>query len=167
MDHSEPVMGPPMPVGPRSSRIKIIADILRVQSRQLGFIIVVQAYLVASTQISDSVLSSRISGASVIVPLAAAACSGLVTAIATFCIIGLAVASKLERYLPDFFAVCALVAPFVGFMIVLEKGAFAKGLGSRVVDHISIFVWSALLSFLSWWMLSMAAFGALRLLGDG
>jgi hypothetical protein len=24
-----------------------------------------------------------------------------------------------------------------------------------------------LLSFLSWWMLSMAAFGALRLLGDG
>jgi hypothetical protein len=80
-------------------------------------------------------------------------------------VIGVSVAFKLERYLPDFFAACALVFPLVGFTVVLEKAYLPKSSPSRFVKHISLFLCSAMMSIFSWFVLSMVAFGILPLFG--
>ncbi|HWX20538.1 MAG TPA: hypothetical protein VN578_11625 [Candidatus Binatia bacterium] len=140
---------------------------LRAQSRPLGFIIAVQACLVAATLISDAVMSSKIPPRLVIASVLMTACCGSVTALVTGFVVGLSAVFGLGRHLPDFFAVCALVVPFVGFMAALEKAYLLKSSSRRLVEHISIFVCSAMMSFISWFVLSMLAFGILLLVGAG
>jgi hypothetical protein len=135
---------------------------LRAQARRLGFIVGTQACLVACTLISDALLSSRFSAAVISVLELALGWVGLV---ATRFVSGPPLAFRLARLIPHFFAVCALGLPLVGSVLVLEKEYRRRSLSPRLVGHVAIILSSALISFLCWFVLSMAAFGIMLLVG--
>jgi len=145
----------------QTARLRFLLGILRAQSKRFALLVAAQACLVAATLMSDAVLSSRVSPAIIVALVLAAGCSSLATGF----VIGLTFAFKLERYLPDFFAVCALGFPLVGFAVVLEKAYWRRRLSPRLVGHIAIILSSAVVSFLCWFVLSMAAYGIMLLVG--
>ncbi|HWW02979.1 MAG TPA: hypothetical protein VNZ64_24980 [Candidatus Acidoferrum sp.] len=156
-----------MSLDAQTARLRFLLGLIRAQSGRLALIVAAQACLVAATLISDAVLSSRVAPAIIIASGLAAGSSGLVPALATGLVIALASAFKLERYLPDFFAVCALGFPLVSFIVVLEKAYWHRTLATRWVGHVAIILSSAAMSSFCWFVLSFAAFGILLLARAG